>query len=61
MQQALPIDDLQRLSGMEAVRYKESLRSLRDAGYVAIDGDPLSEIVRLTERGVEVSQLARPA
>jgi hypothetical protein len=55
------MDDLQKLSGMEAGRYRESLRSLRDAGYIAIDGDALAEIVRLTDRGAEVSQLARPA
>ena len=55
------MDDLQKLSGMDASRYRESLRSLRDAGYIAIDGDPLAEIVRLTGRGVEVSLLARPA
>ena len=61
VQQALPMDDLQKLSGMEAGRYRESLRSLRDAGYIAIDGDALAEIVRLTDRGAEVSQLARPA
>ncbi len=45
---------------MEANRYCESLRSLRDAGYIAIGGDPLAEIVKLTGRGVEVSLLARP-
>jgi hypothetical protein len=61
VQRALPMDDLQTLSGMEATRYRESLRSLRDTGYIAIDGDPLAEIVRLTDRGIEVSLLARPA
>jgi hypothetical protein len=30
-------------------------------GFVAIEGDPLAEVVRLTERGAEVSRLARPA
>jgi DNA-binding MarR family transcriptional regulator len=53
--------DLQTLSGIEPSRYRESLKSLRDAGYVAIEGDPLAEVVRLTERGAEVSRLARPA
>ena len=36
-------------------------RSLRGAGYIAIEGDPLAEVVRLTDRGAEVSRLARPA
>jgi hypothetical protein len=61
VQAALPIDDLQKLSGLESSRYRESLRTLRDAGYIAIEGDPLSEIVKLTDRGAEVSRLARPA
>ncbi|MGA2147245.1 MAG: hypothetical protein ABSH49_20055 [Bryobacteraceae bacterium] len=61
VQQALPMADLQTLSGIEPSRYRESLKSLRDAGYVAIEGDPLAEVVRLTERGAEVSRLARPA
>jgi predicted transcriptional regulator len=61
VQQALPMDDLQKLSGMESSRYKESLRNLRDAGFIAIEGDSLSEIVKLTDRGGEVSRLARPA
>jgi hypothetical protein len=61
VQQALPMDDLRELSGMEASRYRESLRSLRDAGFIAIEGDPLSEIVKLTDRGAEVSRLARTA
>jgi hypothetical protein len=55
------MDDLQKLSGMESSRYRESLRSLRDAGFIAIDGDPLAEIVRLTDQGAQVSRLARPA
>ena len=61
VQQALPMADLQTLSGIESGRYRESLKSLRDAGFVAIEGDPLAEVVRLTERGAEVSRLARPA
>ena len=61
VQQALPMPDLQTLSGMESNRYRESLKSLRDAGFVAIEGDPLAEVVRLTDRGAEVSRLARPA
>jgi DNA-binding IclR family transcriptional regulator len=61
LQQALPMDDLQTLSGLESSRYRESLKSLRGAGYIAIEGDPLAEVVRLTDRGAEVSRLARPA
>jgi hypothetical protein len=61
VQQALPMADLQTLSGMEANRYRESLKRLRDTGYIAIEGEALAEVVRLTERGAEVARLAQPA
>ena len=61
VQHALPMADLQTLSGMDANRYREALKSLRDAGFVAIEGDPLAEVVKVTDRGAEVSRLARPA
>lgn len=65
IQPCLPIGDLQTLSGMEASRYREALKSLRDAGYIAIDGaidgQALDEMVRLTDRGAEAARLARPA
>ena len=59
--QALPLGDLQSFSGMEPLRYREALKSLRDAGYISIDGPALEEVVRLTEKGAEVARLARPA
>ena len=58
---ALPIFDLQGQSGMDASRYGETLKSLRDAGYIAIEGEALEQSVRLTDRGVEVARLAQPA
>lgn len=61
IQQGLPIGDLQTLSRMEASRYREALKSLRDAGYIAIDGQALDEFVRLTDKGAEAARLARPA
>jgi predicted transcriptional regulator len=61
VQQALPMTDLETLSGMEANQYRESLKRLRDAGYIAIEGDQLAEVVRLTDRGAEVARLAQPA
>ena len=60
-QQSLPMADLQTLSGMESSRYVASLKSLRDEGYIVIEGDPLAGVVRMTDRGMDVSRLARPA
>lgn len=58
---SLPLGDLQTLSGMDPSRYREALKSLRDAGYLAIEGPALDEFVRLTDKGAEVTRLARPA
>src|SRR5437588_11165187 len=60
-QQALPIFDLQSLSGLEPTRYAEALKSLRSAGYIMIEGEAPEQMVRLKESGVEVVRLARPA
>lgn len=59
--QEFPIADLQSRSGMEPSRYRDALKSLRDAGFVTIEGPALDEVVRLTDKGVEVVRLARPA
>lgn len=59
--QALPIFDLQGRSGMEPSRYSDALKSLRDAGYIEIDGEALEQSIRLTQRGAEVVRLAEPA
>ena len=61
VQLALPLPDLQSLSGMEPTRYREALKSLRDAGYIAIEGPPLEEVVRLSDKGAEVARLAHTA
>ena len=60
-QQSLPLFELQTQSGMDPTRYAAALKSLRDPGYVAIDGEALEQVVRLTESGAQVLQLARPA
>ena len=61
VQPMLPMPDLQTLSGMESARFREVLKSLRDQGYVAIEGPALDEVVRLTDQGAAVARLARPA
>jgi DNA-binding MarR family transcriptional regulator len=58
---SLAMFDLQAQSGMEPSSYGEALKSLRDAGYIAIEGDALAQLVRLTESGGNVVQLAKPA
>src|SRR5260370_8825526 len=60
-QQSLPMFDLQTLSGLAPSRYADALKSLRNAGYIAIEGEAPEQIMRLTGSGAEVVQLARPA
>ena len=57
----LPLFELQTLSGMEPSPYGEALKSLRDAGYIAIEGEAPEQVVRLTGGGSAVVLLARPA
>jgi DNA-binding IclR family transcriptional regulator len=58
---SLPLFELQARSGMQPPPYVESLKSLRNAGYIAIEGEALEATVKLTDRGMELSLLARPA
>ena len=44
---------------MDSVRFRETLRSLRSLDYVAVDGDSLYEVVRLTDKGADAASLAR--
>lgn len=59
--QSLPIGDLQILSGMDPVRYRDALKSLRGQGWVDVDGPALEEVVRLTEKGGDVARLEKHA
>jgi|ERR1035437_3226223 DNA-binding MarR family transcriptional regulator len=60
-QQSLPLFDLQTRSGMEPARFAVALKSLRDAGYIVIEGDAPDQTVKLTLSGAGVAQLAKPA
>lgn len=59
-QQSLPIFELQTLSAMQPSRYGEALKSLRNAGYITIEGDAPDQIIRLTSNGAEVATIAKP-
>jgi hypothetical protein len=60
-QQSLPLFDLQTLGQMTPSRYAEALKSLRDAGYIAIAGEAPEQMVRLTDSGAAVVRIAQPA
>ena len=59
--QTLSIDDLMKVSQMDPERYRSALKSLRDAGYIEVEGPTLEENVRITDAGTKVARLARPA
>ena len=61
VQRALPMPDLQTLSGMDPSRFQSALKTLRDSEYLTIQGSALDAIVTLTDKGAEVIRLARPA
>jgi hypothetical protein len=60
-QRALPLFELQTQSGMDPSRYGAALKGLRDPGYILIEGEAPEQVVRLTESGAQVLQLAQPA
>jgi hypothetical protein len=60
-QQSLPLFDLQTLSGLEPLRYAEALKSLRNGGYIVIEGEAPEQVIRLSSSGAEVIRLAQPA
>jgi len=60
-QQSLPMFDLETLSAMQPSPYAKALKSLRDAKYIEIVGEAPEQVVRLTDSGGNVVQLARPA
>jgi uncharacterized protein YjiS (DUF1127 family) len=59
VQRTLTIWDLQSLSGMDGIRFRDALKSLQSLGYVAVEGESLSEVIRLTDKGAEAASLAR--
>jgi hypothetical protein len=61
VEQSLPLFELQAQSGMEPARYGEALKSLLDAGYIAITGEAPEQVIQLTGSGAGVVRLARPA
>jgi hypothetical protein len=60
-QHSLPIFDPQALSGLTSQRYADALKSLSDDGFIEIAGEAPELVVRLTDRGVSVASLGRPA
>ena len=56
-QESLPLFDLQTRGNMDPSRYAEALKSLRNAGYIAIEGEAPAQMVRLTGPGADVVRI----
>jgi hypothetical protein len=57
---SLLLFDLQIRSGMQPLPYGESLKRLRNAGYIVFAGEVPDQTVQLTDSGVQASRLAQP-
>lgn len=53
--------DLQAASGMTFTGFADAIKHLQASGYIALVGDPGSELAQLTEIGSQVAALAEPA
>lgn len=50
-QEGAPMNDLIGRSGMSAPGFRDALKKLADSKFIEISGEPLSEIVKLTDKG----------
>ncbi|HUE24097.1 MAG TPA: hypothetical protein VMQ86_20625 [Bryobacteraceae bacterium] len=57
----MPLPDLQASSGFSFTDFAEAIKRLEEMGYITLRGAPGSESAQLTELGVDVASLARPA
>ncbi len=55
--EGLLMSELAQLSGMSAPAFHDSLKKLADSGFIEISGQPLSEIVKLTDKGRDAATL----
>lgn len=55
--QIMELDQLASRSGLSAVDFRESLKSLVDSKFVELSGPALSEVVKLTDKGADVAKL----
>jgi DNA-binding MarR family transcriptional regulator len=51
------MDQLAERCGMSAPAFRNALKKLSDSAFVEISGPPLSEVVRLTEKGRDAATL----
>jgi predicted transcriptional regulator len=56
-QQSAPMSELAQVSEMSAPAFHDSLKKLADSGFIEISGQPLSEIVKLTDKGRDAATL----
>ena len=57
-QKQMTLSDLMTASGMAFIDFGESLKNLKDSGYLTLSGSGSNEIAKLTPLGEDVSRLA---
>jgi DNA-binding MarR family transcriptional regulator len=56
-EQGAPMGELASVSGMSAPSFRDALKKLADSQFIEISGPPLSEIVKLTDKGRDAAAL----
>ena len=55
--EGLPMSKLADLSGMSAAGFRDAIKKLADSGFIEVSGQPLSEIVVITDKGRDAATL----
>lgn len=50
-QEGAPMSKFADLSGMSAAGFQDAVKKLAESGFIEVSGQPLSEIVKLTDKG----------
>lgn len=58
-QQQMAVNDLMASSGMTLTDFADSLKSLKESGYLTLSGAAGAEVAKLTTLGQDVTRLSR--
>jgi predicted transcriptional regulator len=56
-QGGVPMSKLADLSGMSAARFRDAIKKLADSNFIEVSGQPLSEVVAITDKGRDAAAL----
>jgi predicted transcriptional regulator len=56
-QSGVPMSKLADLSGMSAAGFRDAIKKLADSNFIEVSGQPLSEVVTITDKGRDAAAL----